>query len=134
MGMTNLELTQWVLDQKNNWDVPDSAVVNNAVGFIVSDIDELGAEGFLNLTAKQIVHNYLEATTSVSQGLMEEFNVAMSQEEMLDDLGIDQSERIDLKGLVNSLNKGLLDIMYSMFTYLEIQEQAYKFYYHANEN
>jgi len=132
--MTDLELTQWVLNQKNEWDVPDCPVVNNAVGFIMADIDERGAEGFVNMTAQEVVHGYIGATVTVSNGLMEQFNVSMSQEEMLDELGIDQSEKIDVKGLVNSLNTGMLDIMKSMFTYLEIQELAYKLYYNENEN
>jgi len=132
--MTDLELTQWVLNQKNEWDVPDCPVVNNAVGFIMADIDERGAEGFVNMTAQEVVHGYIGATVTVSNGLMEQFNVSMSQEEMLDELGIDQSEKIDVKGLVNSLNTGMLDIMKSMLTYLELQELAYKFYYNENEN
>jgi len=132
--MTDLELTQWVLNQKNEWDVPDCPVVNNAVGFIMADIDERGAEGFVNMTAQEIVHGYIGATVTVSNGLMDQFNVSMSQEEMLDELGIDQSEKIDVKGLVNSLNTGMLDIMKSMLTYLELQELAYKFFYNEHEN
>jgi hypothetical protein len=132
--MTDLELTQWILKQKNEWDVPDCPVVNNAVGFIMADIDDRGAEGFLNMTAQEVVHGYIGATVTVSNGLMEQFNVSMSQEEMLDELGIDQSEKIDVKGLVNSLNTGMLDIMKSMLTYLELQELAYKFFYNEHEN
>jgi|DEB0MinimDraft_4_1074332.scaffolds.fasta_scaffold43756_3 hypothetical protein len=132
--MTDLELTQWVLNQKNEWDVPDCPVVNNAVGFIMADIDERGAEGFVNMTAQEVVHGYIGATVTVSNGLMDQFNVSMSQEEMLDELGIDQSEKIDVKGLVNSLNTGMLDIMKSMLTYLELQELAYKFFYNEHEN
>lgn len=132
--MTDLELTQWILNQKDEWDAPDCPVVNNAVGFIMADIDERGAEGFLNMTAQEVVHGYIGATVTVSNGLMEQFNVAMSQEEMLDELGISQSEKIDIRGLVNSLNSGMLDIMKSMLTYLELQESAYKFFYNENEN
>ena len=132
--MTDLELTQWILNQKDDWDTPDCPVVNNAVGFIMADIDERGAEGFLNMAAQEVVHGYIGATVTVSNGLMEQFNVAMSQEEMLDELGISQSEKIDIRGLVNSLNSGMLDIMKSMLTYLELQESAYKFFYNENEN
>lgn len=133
--MTETELVEWIQNQKNDWDVPGSAVVDNAVGFIMSDIDEHGVMGFLHLDSKVVVHNFISATASVSAGLMEQFNVAYSQQEMLDDLGIStDSEKIDVKGLVKSLKDALLDIMQSIFTYLEIQEKAYEIYYHENEN
>ena len=133
--MTETELVEWIQNQRNDWDAPGSAVVDNAVGFIMSDIDERGVMGFLHLDPKTVVHNFISATASVSDGLMEQFNVAYSQQEMLDELGIStDSEKINVKGLVKSLKDALLDIMQSIFTYLEIQEKAYEIYYHENEN
>ena len=54
--------------QKDEWDTPDKYNRRKQrIGFIMSDIDDRGAEGFLNMTAQEVVHKYIGATVTVSQ-------------------------------------------------------------------
>ncbi len=59
---------------------------------------------------------------------MDDLQTAINQEDALDQLGIDQSMRVDLKGLTASLRSGMLDIFKSMQIYFDVKRQAETFY------
>jgi hypothetical protein len=66
-----------------------------ALGFIRADIKERGFEGWLNMDA-----------------------------EMLDDIGVEQTMRIDQHDLLIGFRKGMLDIFKSLVIYFDAKQQA----------
>ena len=60
-------------------------------------------------------------------GRVREFDVGLQdcaqQEQALDDLGVEQTMRVDQSGLIEALSKGMLDIMKSMHHYLLLQQE-----------
>lgn len=103
------------------------------LGFALCDIDEYGFEHWLKLPPSVVTDSFLETTYDASETLMSEFKTVVNQENMLDELGIEQSMKIDQPGLIEALNKGLLDIMRSLQHYFFLQNEA-KFIYYEHEN
>jgi len=99
-----------------------------AVGFCMQDILEFGFDEWLDMPASDVSHCFIRVTTDVSETLLSELRTALSQERMLDELGIEQSYRINQGELVERLNDGLMDIMRSQAKYFEIQERAKDMY------
>ena len=100
-----------------------------ARGFIMQDIkDHGGFDNWIDLNPAVIIDSFYEVTSEVSETLMDDLQTAINQEEAFDQLGIDQSMRIDLKGLINALRSGMLDIFKSMQIYFDVKRQAETFY------
>lgn len=101
---------------------------STAVGFCMQDIFEFGFDEWLSMPASDVSHCFIRVTTDVSDTLLSELRTALSQERMLDELGIEQSYKINQGELVERLNDGLMNIMRSQAKYFEIQEQANDMY------
>jgi len=103
------------------------------LGFALHDIAEFGFDHWLKMSPVVVTDSFLETTYDVSDSLMSEFRTIINQEQMLDELGIEQSMKLDKPGLIEALNKGLLDIMRSMQHYFFLQTEA-KFIYNEHED
>ena len=100
-----------------------------ARGFIMQDIhDHGGFDNWIDLNPAVIIDSFYEVTSEVSEDLMNDLQTAINQEDALDQLGIDQSMRVDLKGLSSALRSGMLDIFKSMQIYFDVKRQAETFY------
>jgi len=100
-----------------------------ARGFIMQDMWEHGGfENWIDLDPAVIIDSFYEVTSEVSQELMNDLQTAINQEDDLDLLGIDQSMRVNLKGLTAALRSGMLDIFKSMQIYFDVKRQAKTFY------
>ena len=90
----------------------------------MADINEFGFERWLKLNALYVCESFLGTTQDVSENLMADFRTVIQQEQALDELGLEQSMKVDHSGLIEALNKGMLDIMKSMHHYLFLQQEA----------
>ena len=100
-----------------------------ARGFIMQDMWECGGfENWIDLDPAVIIDSFYEVTSEVSEALMDDLQTAINQEDTLDQIGIDQSMRVDLRGLIASLRSGMLDIFKSMQIYFDVKRQAKTFY------
>jgi hypothetical protein len=99
-----------------------------ALGFCMTDIDEFGFTTWLQLPHDYVVESFLDTTYEVSNALMSDLRTILKQEQDLEDLGIEQSMRVDLAGLVEALNSGLLDVFRALQFYFELQTQANSLY------
>ena len=99
-----------------------------AFGFVMSDIDEYGFDDWLELPHDYVVESFLDTTYEVSNALMSDLRTILKQEQDLEDLGIEQTMRVDLAGLVEALNSGLLDVFRALQFYFELQTQANALY------
>lgn len=102
-------------------------------GFCMSDIREFGFDAWLSLPHEYVVESFLETTHEVSNVLMEDLRTILNQEKTLDELGIEQSMKVDMAGLVEALNRGLLDVFKAMQFYFQLQTEANALY-HAHQN
>ena len=72
-----------------------------ARGFIMQDMYECGGfDNWIDLNPAVIIDSFYEITSEVSEELMNDLQTAINQEDDLDLLGIDQSMRVNLKGLI----------------------------------
>ena len=97
-----------------------------ARGFIMHECG--GFDNWIELNPAVIIDSFYEVTSEVSEELMNDLQTAINQEDDLDRLGIDQSMRVDLKGLTAALRSGMLDIFKSMQIYFDVKRQAETFY------
>lgn len=103
------------------------------LGFALHDIVEYGFDHWLTLSPVSVTDSFLETTYDVSDSLLSEFRTIVNQEQMLDELGIKQSMKLDQPGLIEALSKGLIDVMRSLQHYFYLQNEA-KFIYNEHEN
>ena len=75
-----------------------------------------------------MIDSFYKTTSEVAKTLMDDLPTANNQEDDLDRIGIDQSMRVDLKGLIAALRSGMLDIFKSMQIYFDVKRQAETFY------
>lgn len=125
--MTEAQVISWM--QESVEDGPKYEYT--ALGFIMADIDEFGFDGWLMLDHETIIDSFLETTDAVSSALLSDYRTIISQEQDLEELGIEQSLKLNTSGLIEALNDGLLDVFRSMRHYFHLQTQA-KFYYNAH--
>jgi len=95
-----------------------------AHGFLSEDIKELGFESWLKLPASEVTESFYEASHEVSDRFIDDYLTLVNQEEALDELGIEQSMRMNTIGYIRGLRNGLLEIFHAMSLYLESQEYA----------
>jgi hypothetical protein len=112
--MRNLET--WLEDGSN----PEQT----ALGFIKADIQERGFEGWLNMDAEMVTFSFYDTTEEMSNEIMNDLSIMLSQENVLDDLGLEQTMRIDQHGLLLAFKKGMLDIFKSLQIYFDAKQQA----------
>lgn len=120
-----------------DWMVSTGADATNyettGLGFAMADINEFGFVQWLQLSPMYVCESFLGTTQDVSENLMADFRTVIQQEQALDELGLEQSMKVDQPGLIEALNKGMLDIMKSMHHYLFLQQEA-NYMYNEHEN
>ena len=95
-----------------------------ALGMIKADINEVGFDTFLQLPPETIVESYLDVADEVTQDAVDDFKALLFQENELDELGIEQSLRINPSESMQALKNGMTDIMKSLMLYIEVQRMA----------
>jgi hypothetical protein len=95
-----------------------------ALGFIRADIKERGFEGWLNMDAEMVAFSFYDTTEEMSNELMNDLATMLDQENMLDDIGVEQTMRIDQHDLLIGFRKGMLDIFKSLVIYFDAKQQA----------
>ena len=60
--------------------------------------------------------------------MMNDLATILKQEDMLDDLGVEQTMRIDQHELLVGFRKGMLDIFKSLVIYFDAKQQAEHLY------
>ena len=95
-----------------------------ALGFIKADIQEYGFDGWIDLNPEVVIDSFYETTEEMSEMLVGELKTVLNQEQTLDELGIEQTMKIDQKELISSFRNGMLDIFKSMQIYFDVKRQA----------
>ena len=95
-----------------------------ALGFIKADIQEYGFDGWIDLDHEVVIESFYETTDEMSEMLVGELKTVLNQEQTLDELGIEQTMKIDQKELISSFRNGMLDIFKSMQIYFDVKRQA----------
>ena len=106
----------------------------SAKGMIKADIAEFGFDGWLHMLPENIVSSYLDVTEEISQELVDSFTTLFSQEKDLQELGIEQSMKLDPSECGSAMRNGMTDIMRSLFHYVESQRMAHILIHHADED
>ena len=127
--MTEHQVVSWMKEETSR----GSNYELTGLGFALSDIEEFGFEHWLTMSPVVVSECFLETTYDVSNMLMSEFRTIINQERTLDELGVGQTMKLDQAGLIEALNKGLLDVFRALNHYFLLQSEA-KSMYHANEN
>lgn len=96
----------------------------SALGMIKQDIKQYGFETFLELPPETIIQSYIEVSEEVTKDLVNDFKALFDQEKQIEELGLDQSMRIDPGGSMMALRNGMSDIMQSMLLYIDVQRMA----------
>ena len=122
--MDSEQVINWMLQRASD----GTSYERTALGFCMTDIDEFGFEHWLELPNDYVVESFLETTYEVSNSLMADLRTILKQEQDLEDLGIEQTMRVDLAGLVETLNSGLLNVFRALQFYFELQTQANALY------
>jgi hypothetical protein len=99
-----------------------------ALGMIKADIGEYGFEQWLELPAIPIVEWYTQATEEVASQLVDDFKTMISQEHELDELGIEQTMKLDSVESISAFKDGVMDVLKSLLIYLTVQEMASAYY------
>ena len=99
-----------------------------AWGMIALDVDTFGFESWLMLNHEAVVDSFREATYETSKSLCEDFEAALQQERMLDNLSIEQSYRLNPSESIKAYTNGVNDIFLALSRYLEFQSTAQALY------
>ena len=95
-----------------------------ALGMIKADIDEYGFDTFLELPPETIIESYLVVADEVTQDAVDDFKALLSQEMELDELGLEQSFRLNPSESMQAMKNGMTDIMKSLMLYIDTQRMA----------
>jgi len=123
-NQTKLQKQKQIMRNLEAWLDDESNPHQTALGFIKADIKERGFEGWLNMDAEMVTFSFYDITEEMSEVLMNDLSTMLDQEDMLDDLGLDQTMRIDQRGLMVAFRKGMLDIIKSLQIYFDAKQQA----------
>ena len=96
----------------------------SALGMIKADIREFGFDTWLELPPETIIATYLEVSEEISQELVDSFATMFTQEQDLEDLGIEQNFTLDPTECVTAMRNGMTDIMRSLLCYVDVQRMA----------
>jgi len=96
----------------------------SALGMIKQDIKEYGFDTFLDMPPETIIQSYIEISEEVTSDLVNDFRALFDQERQIEDLGLEQSMRIDPGDSMMALRNGMSDIMQSMLLYVDVQRMA----------
>jgi len=113
-----------IIDHLNVSLQTDSNSDLTALGFIHEDIRDVGFEGWLEMSPSTVAACFYEVTQECADKMVSDYATLVNQEATLDELGIDQTMRLDHVDSMNGLKNGMLDIFQAMETYYESQEFA----------
>ena len=94
-----------------------------SLGMIKADIVEHGFDTWLEMPPETVIHTYLEVSEEISE-LVDSFTTMFSQEQDLEDLGIEQNFTLDPTECVTAMRNGMTDIMRSLLHYIDVQRMA----------
>ena len=117
--MTETEVIKWMENYLDG-----TAAEKSAMGMIRADINEHGFQTFLEMPPETIIATYLSVSEEISQELVDSFTTMFTQEQDLEDLGIDQSFKLDPAESVIAMRNGMTDIMRSLLCYVDVQRMA----------
>ena len=117
--MTEQEVIQWMKERLDGNNARKSAF-----GMIMADIDQYGFQTFLDMPAETIISEYLAVTEEITQELIDYFKALFLQEKELDELGIEQSMRLNPPENLEAMRDGMTDVMKSLLHYVETQRMA----------
>lgn len=123
-NQTKLQKQKQIMRNLEVWLDDESNPHQTALGFIKADIKERGFEGWLDMGAEIVTHSFYDITEEMSEALMDDLSTMLDQEKMLEDLGVEQTMRIDQQGLMVAFRKGMLDIIKSLQIYFDAKQQA----------
>jgi len=121
---TKLQKQKEIMRNMETWLEDGSNPHKTALGFIKADIKERGFEGWLNMDAEMVTFSFYDTTEEMSNEMMNDLSTMLNQEDMLDDLGLDQTMRIDQHKLLVGFRKGMLQIIKSLQIYFDAKQQA----------
>ncbi len=121
---TKLQKQKEIMRNLETWLEDGSNSEQTALGFIKADIQERGFEGWLNMDAEMVTFSFYDTTEEMSNEITNDLSIMLSQENVLDDLGLEQTMRIDQHGLLLAFKKGMLDIFKSLVIYFDAKQQA----------
>jgi len=117
--MTQQEVMEW-METYLDGTMPEKS----ALGMIKQDIKEYGFDTFLEMPPETIIQSYIEISEEVTSDLVNDFRALFDQERQIEDLGLEQSMRIDPGDSMMALRNGMSDIMQSMLLYVDVQRMA----------
>ena len=117
--MTETEVIKWMENYLDG-----TAAEKAAMGMIRADINEHGFQTFLEMPPETIIATYLSVSEEISQELVDSFTTMFTQEQDLEDLGIEQSFKLDPAESVVAMRNGMTDIMRSLLCYVDVQRMA----------
>ena len=117
--MTETEVIKWMENYLDG-----TASEKSAMGMIRADINEHGFQTFLEMPPETIIATYLSVSEEISQELVDSFTTMFTQEQDLEDLGIEQSFKLDPAESVVAMRNGMTDIMRSLLCYVDVQRMA----------
>jgi hypothetical protein len=117
--MTELELMLFMEDN-----LSDNQAGLLALGFIQEDISDVGFESWLHQPASATAASFYECTSEVGSRLVDDYSTLVKQEQDLDELGIDQTMRLNHADCMRDIKNGMLEVFQSMELYYETQEYA----------
>jgi len=117
--MTEQEVMKW-METYLEATMPE----RTALGMIRADIDEYGFDAFLELPPETIIESYLVVADEVTQDAVDDFKALLSQEMELDELGLEQSFRLNPSESMQAMKNGMTDIMKSLMLYIDAQRMA----------
>ncbi len=115
--MTEAQAIEWMQGE-----MTENEPQISALGMILQDIKEYGFDAWVDLPPDFIVNAYISITDDVSETMMGDFRLMLSQERELDELGIGQTMKIDPGDALSAFRKGMLDIMRSLLCYINAQQ------------
>jgi hypothetical protein len=117
--MTQQEVMEW-METYLDGTMPEKS----ALGMIKQDIKEYGFDTFLEMPPETIIQSSIEISEEVTIDLVNDFRALFDQERQIEDLGLEQSMRIDPGDSMMALRNGMSDIMQSMLLYVDVQRMA----------
>jgi len=127
--MTEQEVIQWMSERLDG-----DVARKSAFGMIMADIEQYGFQTFLDMPPETVVSEYLAVTEEVTQDAVDYFKALFSQEQELEELGIDQSMRLNPPESVEAMRNGMTDIMKSLLHYIETQRMANTMIYNEEQH
>lgn len=121
--MTQEQVIDWMGDY-----LQGTKPEQTAYGMIMADIKEYNFDSWVQMPSIPIVESYLHATEDVASTLVNDYRAMLEQEQEIEELGLDQSMRLDPVECMDAFKDGVVDVFQSLLIYLTTQEMAQAYY------